>query len=385
MRLLHVIHSTNPASGGPIEAVKQLSLVHQEMQHQVTVVSLDAPASPWLPQLLFPVVALGPGTGNYGYTPRWLPWFKQNQSKFDAVIINGLWQYPSFGTWRALTETEIPYFVFPHGMLDVWFKRRYPLKHLKKCLYWWLSEYRVLRDARAVIFTAEQEKRNAQGIFRPYNCTERLSNLGIAEPPGNADQQKLAFLQKYPALDDKRIMLFLGRLHEKKGCDLLLRAFSRQMGKDSCWHLVMAGPAQPDALTSWQELASQLHLGDRVTWTGMLAGDLKWGAIRAAEVFALPSHQENFGLAVVESLACGTPVLISDAVNIQLEISAARAGLVQPDTQAGTDQLLADWLALTEAEHQAMRKRARLCFENHFEARHAATQLMQTLRQFGVK
>ena len=85
---------------------------------------------------------------------------------FDAVIINGLWQYHSFGAWRALRGTATPYYVFPHGMLDPWFKRSFPLKHLKKWLYWPWAEYRVLRDARAVIFTCEAESSSRRSLSR---------------------------------------------------------------------------------------------------------------------------------------------------------------------------------------------------------------------------
>jgi glycosyltransferase involved in cell wall biosynthesis len=133
-------------------------------------------------------------------------------------------------------------------------------------------------------------------------------------------------------LRGKRLLLFMGRLHPKKGCDLLLEAWATTLANDPAWHLVFAGPDE----LQWQQTlaarAAALGLADRVTWTGMLRDTMKWSAFFAAEVFALPSHQENFGIAVAESLACGVPVLISREVNIWREIEAVHAGLVASDT-----------------------------------------------------
>ncbi|HYR43261.1 MAG TPA: glycosyltransferase, partial [Terriglobia bacterium] len=147
MKILRSIHSVNPVLGGPIESVQQSSAVLTQCGHQVEIISLDAPADSWVRDCPLPVHAFGPARGSYGYTPRFSCWIKEQHARYDAVLIQGLWQYSSFGVWRALRGTSTPYFVFPHGMLDPWFRRTYPLKHLKKMLYWPWAEYRVLRDA----------------------------------------------------------------------------------------------------------------------------------------------------------------------------------------------------------------------------------------------
>jgi glycosyltransferase involved in cell wall biosynthesis len=305
-----------------------------------------------------------------------VPWMRQNHARYDAVIINGLWQYHSFGAWRALRGTATPYYVFPHGMLDPWFKRNFPLKHAKKWLYWPWADYRVLRDARAVLFTCEEEKRLAPKSFALYRAHPVVTGLGTPSPPG-ADAT--VFLDRHPELEGKRILLFMGRLHPKKGCDLLLEAFAATMANDPQWRLVFAGP---DAF-NWQKTliarAQTLGTADRIVWTGMLRGTMKWSALAAAEVFALPSHQENFGIAVAEALACGVPVLISREVNIWREIESANAGFVAPDTVAGTTGLLTHWQQLPEAERRAMRQNARQCFQQHFDIEHSAARLLETI------
>ena len=380
MKILHTIRSVNPEGGGVIETVKQFSRALEEQGHEVTIASLDSPADAWVTQCPHQVEALGPGRGNYGTSPRFIPWLRTNAAQFDAVIVNGLWQFHSFAVWRALRGTDQRYFVFSHGMLDPWFKRTYPLKHAKKWLYWPWAEYRVLRDAEAVLFTCEQERCLARKSFWLYRCNERVVPLGIAEPGGNAEIQRELFFQRFPQCRGQRIVLFLGRIHEKKGCDLLIRAFSEVAPFHFDLQLVMAGPEQQDA-TRWRELATQLGIADRIVWTGMLTDDLKWGALRAAEVFALPSHQENFGIAVVEALACGVPVLISKEVNIWSEVVENGAGLIDADSVEGTTNLLRGWLDLSAAERQQMRGLAQQCFAERFEITHAAAHLVSVLNE----
>jgi len=176
-------------------------------------------------------------------------------------------------------------------------------------------------------------------------------------------------------------LLFLSRIHPKKGCDLLLRAFAQAAPSDPSLHLVTAGPDGGAWQATLEGLAGDLGIAGRVTRTGMLTGDLKWGAFHAADAFLLPSHQENFGIgiAVAEALACGLPVLISDKVNIWREIQHDGAGLVAEDTEGGTARLLRDWLAQTPEEARRMRRHARCCFLTRFEIGAAAEGLMETL------
>jgi len=264
-------------------------------------------------------------------------------------------------------------------MLDPWFKRRYPLKHLKKWLYWPWGEYRVLRDAAAVIFTCEEERLLARQSFWLYRAREVVGSYGTSPPPTNARALTAAFTAAFPEVQGKRLLLYLGRIHEKKGGDLLLEAFARVLGdtQDPDLHLVMAGPGDEGIVSQLKNRAEQLGIASRITWTGMVAGDLKWGAFYASDVFCLPSHQENFGIAVVEALACGKPVLISDKVNIWREIQEDGAGLVGPDTLEGSVATLRQWLALSRADVAAMRIAALRCFQDRFQIDQVAETLVR--------
>ena len=379
MKILQVVSSADLAYGGIIEGTRQTSEVLAQMGHHVEVASADDPACPWLRDFPFQVHALGPGKSAYQYASRMIPWVRENAARFDAVIVNGLWQHPGFAVRRALRGTRIPYFVYTHGMLDPWFKRTQPLKHLKKCLYWPWGDYRVLRDAKAVLFTCEEEKLLARQSFGLYRANEVVVSYGTAGPTGDAGAQKAAFLACHPELQGKRLLLFLSRIHPKKGCDLLIEAFAGVAATDPALHLVMAGPDQTGWAAELARRADALGVADRITWPGMLTGDVKWGAFRAAEAFVLPSHQENFGIAVAEALACGLPALISNRVNIWREVAQDQAGLVGEDTVEGTVRLLREWLALTPEEQGAMRQRALQCFSERFEIRHSAENLVRQL------
>jgi glycosyltransferase involved in cell wall biosynthesis len=304
---------------------------------------------------------------------------RANCAAYDAVLVHGIWQYHSFAVWRALRHALTPYFVFTHGMLDPWFKRTYPLKHLKKWLYWPWAEYRVLRDAAAVLFTCEEERLLARRSFWLYRCREAVVHLGTAPPPLAAARQIAAFQEAFPRAVGRRVLLFLSRIHPKKGCDLLIRAFAEVARSDPTLLLLMAGPDQVGWRGALEALAARLGVANQILWTGMLAGDLKWGAFQVAEAFVLPSHQENFGIAVVEALACGKPVLISDKVNIWREITADRAGLVEPDTAAGIARLLREWLEMAAEDRASIEAGARASYERRFRIGCAAQGLVGAL------
>ena len=379
MRLLHLITSVDPRGGGPIEGVLRIHEALVDLGHGSELLSLDDPSAQFVRDCPAPVHALGPSSTSYHYNPNVVGWLREHASAYDAVIVNGLWQYPGFAAWRALSQSVTPYFVYTHGMLDPWFKRRYPLKHLKKWLYWPWGEYRVLRDAAAVIFTCEEERVLARQSFWLYRAREVVGSYGTSSPPSNARELASTFLSAFPDLKDKRLLLYLGRVHEKKGGDLLVEAFARVLGDNPDLRLVMAGPGEEALVQQLKSRAEQLGIASHITWTGMLAGEMKWGAFYAADAFCLPSHQENFGIAVVEALACGKPVLISDKVNIWREIAEDGAGLVGDDTLEATVETLQRWLALPRSEVAAMRIAALRCFQHRFQVGQVAETLVQII------
>lgn len=379
LKILQLVDTLDPKVGGVATAVLDLSRGLARRGHKIDIVVLDDPGAPWLANIGLPGQALGVGLTSYRYSPKLLPWLKKHGGDYDRVIVNGIWQYLSFAAWRRYAGSAVPYFVFPHGMLDPWFKETFPLKHLKKWLYWPWAEYRVLRDAAAVIFTSEEECLLARKSFWLYSAREKISPLGVETPPTASAEVRDKFFERYPELRDKRVLLFLGRLHPKKGCDILIDAFA-QVADDSV-ALVLAGPDQVGWQAELQQRAEQLKVSTRVIFPGMLQGEMKRAALAAADAFVLPSHQENFGMAVVECLAAGLPVLISNRINIWREIDQDRAGYVEPDDFSGTTRLLQRWIGAPESVRADMRANAWRCFVQHFEISKAVDSLLEVLSE----
>jgi glycosyltransferase involved in cell wall biosynthesis len=379
MKILHVISSVNPTGGGPIEATNQFSMTMVALGHHSEIASLDCPEAAFVRESPVPVHALGPAHTKYYFSPRFVPWLRANRANYDVVIVHGIWQFHSFGVWRALRNSGTPYVVYTHGMLDPWFKKRYPLKHLKKWMFWPWSDYRVLRDAQGVLFTCEEERLLARSSFFLYRCNERIVSYGIDGPKNNPESDLLELYKRYPELKGKRLALFISRIHPKKACDLVIEAFARVLAQHPDWHLVIAGPDQVGLQKDLDRRATQLGIASRITWTGMISSKLKWGTIRAAEVLILPSHQENFGIVVAESLASSVPVLISNKVNIWREVEADGAGIVSDDTLEGACALLQSYLEMPAEKKFAMRQAARDCFEKRFEITKAAEKLNDVL------
>jgi len=364
-----------------MEGLRQIAISNKRLGLETDVVTFDPPDARYLEGNAFRAFPLGRGALGYGLHPKAIGWLRRNAANYDAVVVNGLWQFHGLSAWIALRGSRTPYFVFTHGMLDPWFKRTYPLKHLKKLIYWTLVERRLLRDARAVLFTCEEERILARESFPFYKVREVVTGYGTSPPEDHPQDSIDAFHAAHPALRGRRLVLFIGRLHEKKGCDLLVSAFARVCERDPALHLVMAGPGGTPYEESLRSQVADLGIGDRVTWIGMISGVAKWGALRAAEITCLPSHQENFGITVAESLACGTPVAISNKVNIWREIEADRAGWVDEDNVDGTARCLSRWLDCAPAEFEGMRERARQCFDEHFRIEGASLRLLNLVHE----
>jgi glycosyltransferase involved in cell wall biosynthesis len=390
MNLLQIIATLNPRSGGPSQAIQNLAPQVIDQGHGMEVVCLDDANSDFLAQQVFPYHALGAGRGSWAYHRALRPWLNKNLARFDAVVLNGLWQYSGYLMSKlARQNVSSPYFIFPHGMLDPWFqqvsKRRF--KAIRNWLYWKMIEQHVIRQAEGLLFTCAEEMRVARDTFRPYQPKRQIDvGFGVAEPPAYHAGMASAFRRKCPGVNNNSYILFLGRVDPKKGVDILIEAYAAMLqsgaktGKDLWPSLIIAGPGLETAFgQKMQQLASSLCPPDSVFWPGMLTGDAKWGALYHAEAFVLISHQENFGIAVAEAMACGKPVLISNKINIWREIEQDKAGLIEEDTQQGAEKLLARWLCLSSEDKMALAHAGKASFEKRFGVGSAARSLLAAI------
>lgn len=384
MKLLHFIDTLDPRAGGPAECIRVVTPNLAKVGVQATIATMDPPDAKWPAPAEATVLCLGPNRGVWKRPVGLEAWLSENLAMFDAVILHALWQGFSPLVAKAALAAQRPYFIYPHGMLDPWFRRAYPLKHAKKWVYWQLAERAVLRDAASVLFTCEEERRLARTTFSPYRCAERVVSFGTAPAPGNRDAQLAAWRATQAELGEQPYFLFLGRLHPKKGVDILLEAYAKLAAETPTLPaLVLAGPAEDKAyVAGLHAMILRLPPHAKVLFPGHLAGDVKWGAIRGAEAFVLTSHQENFGIAVAEALAAGTPVLISNQINIWREIVADEAGFAASDTAEGALELLRRWSKLSLAERTQMRTAAAACHIRRFHIDAVASSLLTTLAEF---
>jgi glycosyltransferase involved in cell wall biosynthesis len=393
----------DPRTGGPCQGIRSLTRHAIELGHDVEVVCLDDPGSPFLALEGFTVHALGRGIGSWRYHSALRPWLRENLQRFDAVVLNGLWQYPGFALSQLVRRPNMPpYFVFPHGMLDPWFQKapERRLKAVRNWFYWKLMEQHVIRRARAVFFTCAEEMRLAQHTFRPYQPQCQINvGYGVSLPPEFNQGMAAAFAQKCPGVNGRPYYLFLSRIHNKKGLDLLIKAYAAVCHQKSGFGrppessspdsarspipcLVIAGPGlDTEYGLEMQKLAADLLPPNSVFWPGMLTGDAKWGALYRAEAFVLSSHQENFGIAVVEALACGTPVMISNQINIWRQIEDDNAGLVAEDTLEGAILLFRRWRNISPAGKAMMKDAAKASYVNRFGIASNARNLLANLEQ----
>ncbi len=377
MKLLRIIATITPDTGGPIEGLKRASRVMSEMGVDVEVVCLDPPGAFQEEVDKLPWVIHREGAMKrtyYGYSRRFNHWINAHVRDYDAVIIHCMWQYHGIAASRACRRHKVPYFIYPHGMLDPWFNESYPLKKLKKNIYWRLFEHSVVANATAVLFTCEEECRRARMSFSPYRVKEKVIGYGTEVPEIDFRANPSSTPQCTSEWGKRPYLLFMGRIQEKKGVDLLIEAYSslrKEMLNPP--DLVIAGhQQQPDYVEHLKTDFPQ----EGIHWPGLLIGADKWQAVHNAEALVLVSHQENFGLVVAEALAVGTPVLISDQVNIWREIEQSGAGLVEPDTLDGAYKLLRQWFSLDSATRATMSKKAQTTFHEHFEIRSATERLV---------
>jgi glycosyltransferase involved in cell wall biosynthesis len=383
-RLLHILETADPRSGGPVEGARRFGEAWASFGHRQDILTLDPPDEIYLQDYPGEIYRVGPRRGRslqlrYRYSAAMIPWLRAHAANYDAVIVSGLWRYHARGAFKALAMSSTPYFVYTHGMLDPWFRRRYPLKHAIKQISWLFTEGPLLRHANKVLFTTREEQILADRQFFPYCASGAVVGFGTADVVGDRSTQIAMFRAAFPKIGQRRFLLFLSRIHPKKGCDLLIDAFATIASKYTDLDLVIAGPDQIGIAGKLRTQAGRLGLDGRVHFPGMLSGDIKAGAFQAADAFVLTSHQENFGVVVAEAMSYGSPVLISDKVNIWREVDADSAGLVESDTVDGACALLERFLALSPVERREMGYRARHSFVSRFQVTNAASALMAVI------
>ena len=299
---------------------------------------------------------------------------------YDAVIVNGLWNYAAVGGARALPGGSTPYYVFPHGMLDPWFRETKPFKHWVKQASWLAFEGLLLAGAEAVLFTSEEERRRAEGQFLGHRYRSKVVAYGAADVGGDATHQRQAFAEACPRLAGRPYLLFLSRIHPKKGCDILIRAFAGLVKAEPDLQLVMAGPDQDGWGVALRQEALGLGVSERIHWPSMLVGDAKMGRFSRGGGLHSPIASGKF------RDRCGRELgLLHAGPHFRQGQHLARGGSLRGRlggarrSGRACRHLLARWTALPSAARQRMRLAARGCFEMQFDVRAAAADMLNRI------
>lgn len=335
MRVLHVIPSVDERSGGPATAI--VPMCRALMQQGIEVLLLSTTAGlqaeithgEVLEYKGVPAIFFQSQRGeSFKYSRPLSSWLRSNIQNFGLAHIHAVFNHSSVAAAHVCQKSGVPYVIRPLGTLDPWSMTQ---KSLRKRLFWQISGKGIMDGAAAVHYTSEAEKVSTETSLGLNHG--KVIPLGV-EVSSNSTGK----------LDGDPYVLVLSRLHPKKGLDVLVDAFLLlvQRPQFAGWRLVLAGDGPVEYVSM---LKAKAGGDDSITFAGWLDGDEKHAVLNGASLLVLPSHQENFGLCVMEALAQAVPVLVSPNVNLAAEISAANAGWIAPVDKTALANTLAEALA----------------------------------------
>lgn len=285
----------------------------------------------------------------------------------SGVHIHGIWEVHCMAAAEMARSAKRPYMISAHGMLEQWALDH---KRFKKALYAALVERRRLQRAVCLRALSADEVTD----YRRLGLTNPIVIIpNSVDPPLSGRAER--FWDAYPELAGKRIVLFLGRLHPKKGLPLLLQAWSRKAPAEDA-HLVIAGPDSEGTRALLEKMTDGLNLRSSVTFTGMLSREHKWSALAAASLFVLPSYSEGFSVAVTEALAMGVPALITVPCHVP-EVSIHSCGWVVPPESEPIKGALNEFLGLSPEEAGRLGEHGRRLARQHFHPSVVGRQMAQ--------
>ncbi|MGC8742911.1 MAG: glycosyltransferase [Verrucomicrobiia bacterium] len=332
LKILHIL-GFYPEIGGPYMSVKSLLLKLVEKGVDVKVLSplpknYDKRKLEFIKTLTFPVEYIEEQIPRFIWPSFSLKFFKrikEESKKYDSIYLAGLFDFYSI----LVLLSNYKYVYGSHGTFMQEAYKMKLFKRVKKDVFLKLIGKRILEKAKFIHLKTEEEKKHFLQFFPEFIDKIRVVPNGLILSELEANLTKEDLLKKYPCLKDKKIILFLSRINWKKGLDLLIPAFSRLCSERRDVHLIIAGKDDGDGyenkVRAW---IKEYNLNNSVTFTGLVTGMDKLLLFYGSDIFVLPSYSENFGVAVIEAIYCGCPVVISDKVALSEEIKYNNAGII---------------------------------------------------------
>ncbi len=363
VKILRIVSSLNPKYGGPAKAIIDSSLMLVRQGFEVDILTSDNHNSKFIKSKEINIINKGPGIGNYCFNLKLFFWLFKNRAKYEKFIIHGIWEFNTFIARLLLKDN---FYVFTHGQLDPFFKKQ-TFKKMKKLVYWKLLEKKNLSYSKSLLLTSLNEKKLLDKTYvDTTNLKKTVVRYGLNKPNFNINNCKKKFYKKFPYLVNKEFYLYLGRFHEKKGCEILIKAIKKIVKHKKNIYVLMAGP-ESKYKNKMKNLSNSLGLEENILWSDIILNDLKWGAISASKAMVLSSHGENFGVSLVESLSCHRPVITTKKVNIFNEIRNSKAGFISNDNLISFFKTLRKFDNLKRKKIRQMNMNSFKCFTKYFD------------------
>ncbi len=390
MKVLHVIHSLDLRSGGPSNAIRCLVGEQVRARHLVSLVATDRQsAEPWAPRnqylrqmLRDPAfqgaeVFLGRALGRrrpwlrYAYSPECKRWLRRKliraETRPDLIHIHGGFSHLTSAAAAMARRRGIPYVLRPAGCLDLACYRS-GHRRLKQMF----SQLHLKKDALGAAVVQATMPAEAEEIHRWLpGVRVKVVPLGAAVPDLDLDHAAEEFFAKFPELRGRRLLLYMSRIAPKKRLELLVEAIAALRAELPDLTLLVAGH-DAGHLEAVEAAIRRLHVADRVVFAGFLQGELKHGALAASHLFALPSVDENFGVAVVEAMAHGVPVIVTRGVGTHVFVDKSGCGRT---VDGGVPSIAEAVRCLLSGKRQLLGQRGRRFVEEHVSWRAISRQL----------
>jgi glycosyltransferase involved in cell wall biosynthesis len=340
MKVLHVIPSLSVHRGGPTSVSMGLAkgLIRKGVKISIFTTNSQIPQGEFMRMEKAEIRFFK--RGNFSsiwpsYSPDLIRFLYQEASQFDIIHIHGVWSHSCFAAYNAARKTGRPYIITTHGTLDPWC---FNYKALKKKIYTALILRRILNRATACQAITKEEVKHLRAIGVNSQIIVVPNGIDIKEFQNNLG--KVILEEFYPQLKDKKVILFLGRIHPVKGLDLLAEAFARIVRKQINVILVIAGPDCEGYKNKIEAILKSKGALDKTIFTGLLTGKKKLVALNRADICVIPSYSEVRSIVALEAMICKVPIIITHQCHFP-EVAEAKAGIIiEPEAKQLTQALL---------------------------------------------
>ena len=361
IKLLSIIDSLELEKGGPSHSLIDIAIANKKngIQHDILFLGKRIKN---IQKIKINIISLDNRILKFGFSLKLILWLLKNRKNYDLFIIHGLWQFITLAS-RFLLRGK--YLVFTHGMLDPYFGTE-NFKTLKKKIYWFLFEKKNLLNAKFVLSNSKKEFHQFKKTFVNTNGIKfKIVNYGLFPKSLDFKISKEKFIKNFPFVKNKKTILYMNRIDPKKGCDLLIKSFAKIKNKRN-YLLLIAGDTNSKYGKEMIKLKNELKQENHIYFLNFLKDQIKWGAYEYSNFSILPSHGENFGVSVIESLFTKTPIICSNKVGISNYIKKYKAGMVIKNNEQSIISALEKSFHLNKEKNKKLKENSFKCFNDNF-------------------